>query len=315
MYDFPYDRQKMSLDLLEFVWRSDKDSTDHAYSMNICAFTVETESLLPEWEAAPAIIKDKNKTPQMKQIDCDKQPPAYASRFSVILRVERRNWYYVVQVFGLTILITVSSCFPLCLPPSKDHVGDRLALYAGGLLTLTAFKYGVADQLPSVPYSTKFDRIMFYQMVTLVVLSLEALIAYRIVDEEGLEELDLHAVQLMTTRSCDIFEDVIFLILVFGWLLYWFYLAADQLGFSFGMKAKSWAKTMENQDKQTDFSYFEEAKYDSTTEFSIKETKLEKLNQEIFISSKNGVSPRKIQELQAQRLELESKLYQKDACG
>merc|ERR1719433_1831125 len=71
MYDFPYDRQKMSLDLLEFVWRSNKDSTDHAYSMNICAFTVETESLLPEWDVAPAIIEDRNKTPQIKQIDCD----------------------------------------------------------------------------------------------------------------------------------------------------------------------------------------------------------------------------------------------------
>ena len=36
----------------------------------------------------------------------------------------------------------------------------RLSVYGGGLLTLVAFKYGVMDHLPSVPYPTFTDNFL-----------------------------------------------------------------------------------------------------------------------------------------------------------
>jgi hypothetical protein len=43
----------------------------------------------------------------------------------------------------------------------KSLVGPlRLSVYGGGLLTLVAFKYGVMDHLPSVPYPTFTDNFL-----------------------------------------------------------------------------------------------------------------------------------------------------------
>ena len=43
----------------------------------------------------------------------------------------------------------------------KKIVGPlRLSVYGGGLLTLVAFKYGVMDHLPSVPYPTFTDNFL-----------------------------------------------------------------------------------------------------------------------------------------------------------
>mmetsp|Transcript_78965 Transcript_78965/g.223473 ORF Transcript_78965/g.223473 Transcript_78965/m.223473 type:complete len:514 (+) Transcript_78965:67-1608(+) len=305
MFDFPYDRQKLSLDLLEFVWRADKDSMDHTFSMHICAFSVETESMLPEWQEAPAVIRALNATQASAQDGFDEQPPAYASRFSVMLRVERKNWYYVMQVHFLTIMITVTSCFPLCLPATKDHVNDRLGAYAGGLLTLTAFKYGVADQLPSVPYSTKFDRIMFAEMFTLVALSVEALLVYRLVEDEEADEVMSLRISAISSKTCGMAEDIGLLLIIVFWLMYWLYLAGDHLGLPFGMKPHSWERTMRTQDKQVTGIELEHADINEAVGSGLhtKQEELASLNQEILGQlSTRGVSPLR---LQARRKQLE----------
>merc|ERR1712032_1531121 len=61
-----------------------------------------------------------------------------------------------------------------------QEVGDRMAVYASGMLTLVAFKYGVSEQLPSVPYSTVSDLFLMSQIATLVFAMVEALLGYKL---------------------------------------------------------------------------------------------------------------------------------------
>merc|ERR1712224_938112 len=106
--------------------------------------------------------------------------PKYCTRFHVKLRLERKHKYYIVQVFMVTWLITLSSLLPMALDCNVDRIGDKLSLHAGGLLTLTAFKFGIAENLPSVPYSTFADFYLMLQVVTLVIASVFGLVLYRL---------------------------------------------------------------------------------------------------------------------------------------
>jgi hypothetical protein len=210
--DFPFDRQVLNLELFDFVWRRDKDSDTYEESMKIVHFTLETQSMLPQWKPLHCLIiplneqrndliecnspkrlrpccthhiRDGHKIPV--DIESSTGPlvrPNYCTRFNVKLRLERKHTYYIVQVFMVTYLITVASLLPMALDCNVDLIGDKLSLHAGGLLTLTAFKFGIAENLPSVPYSTFTDLYLMLQVVTLVAASVFGLVIYR-VEEAG----------------------------------------------------------------------------------------------------------------------------------
>lgn len=229
MKDFPFDRQVIDLERLEFVWRdsgSDKQSLDDYYKrMQVVKFTVKTSSMLPEWGAYDALIEVREEsarpasspTPSITSSpSLHSDPPTFASSFSLKLRIERKHWFYVRQVFFVTYLITLVSCAPLCMPPEERHMGDRLSLYGGGLLTLVAFKYGIAEHLPSVPYATFTDDFLLYQILTITLCCFETLFAYRLPKEED---------QPSYWSAWDQVENGIFFMLVAGWTLYTIYAA------------------------------------------------------------------------------------------
>jgi len=250
MQDFPFDRQLMSLDVFEFVWQQEKHSKDYDFSMHIVSFRVECVSMLPAWKAFPCIIQaDPSSMQQQAYIsECqDQEPPQYASRFRVQLRIERKKWFYIYQLFCLTILITWATLLPLMMPASEDHVGDRLGLYSGGVLTLTAVKYSVGEQLPCVPYMTKFDRIMFYEIFTIVVCAFEALLAFRIV---GTKEFELFGM-----NGEDLTGWIEFLMFI-GFLSFWWLMLLHlSLGDKVpcGMKHRDWKYILDHQEAQADF--------------------------------------------------------------
>ncbi|CAE7469467.1 unnamed protein product [Symbiodinium natans] len=184
--DFPFDRHVIRLQNLDFVWRSYKDDDDFFDSMKIVWLQIESKSILPEWTPAGPLIEPLQKVdwndPQASQLspDWEEEEADFANKFQIDLRIERAHKFYVRQILFVTYLITLTSCTPLFMHP--EDMGDRLSVYGGGLLTLVAFKYGVMDHLPSVPYSTFTDSYLLWQMVTITMCTLESLIAYRLKD-------------------------------------------------------------------------------------------------------------------------------------
>jgi len=158
--------------------------------------------------------------------------------------LERANWYYVAQVFGLTVMITVASFLGILIP-LEANLPDRLSLYAGGILTLTSFKYSVGDQLPSVPYSTKFDWCILFQFLTLIVCALETLVAFRLVQDRYVSGEEAKS-QLQKAETC------FFFVLLASWLLYWFWIAGRDMGLGIGLWPHDWVYILSNQEYQAE---------------------------------------------------------------
>jgi len=229
MTDFPFDRQLINLELLEFVWRSSKDTDTFDFSMKLVQLKVFSTSMLPNWKPYPCIINAENETQPSDNSTNFK--PMFASRFQVQLKLQRNATFHIYQTFLVTCLITAIACFPLALPPTQDFVAKRLAAYALGILTLVSYKYGIADQLPKVPYPTYADMFMLAQIVTVVAMAIECLIAYRLVNW-GVEE-----------TTIDIIEIVLLVIVLsywFWWLMY--------AGLIKSKHRKEWELVLQDQD-------------------------------------------------------------------
>jgi len=194
MTEFPFDRQLINLELLEFVWRSSKDTDTFDFSMPLVQLKLFTSSMLPEWTPFPSVIYAENETQPSENPANVK--PTFASRFQVQMKLQRNATFHIYQTFLVTCLITAIACLPLALPPNEDFVAKRLAAYAVGILTLVSYKYGIAGQIPQVPYPTYADMFMMYQIVTVVAMAIECLIAYRLVNW-GVEETIIDIIELV----------------------------------------------------------------------------------------------------------------------
>mmetsp|Transcript_23919 Transcript_23919/g.53844 ORF Transcript_23919/g.53844 Transcript_23919/m.53844 type:complete len:412 (-) Transcript_23919:100-1335(-) len=194
--DFPFDRHVIHLQNLDFVWRSQKDHDDFFDSMKIVWLQVDFKSILPEWtpgqvdiEPLQRSVEENNSPLSPDSVKHEDEEAPFANKFQIDLRIERAHKFYVRQIFFVTYLITLASCSPLFMRP--EDMGDRLSVYGGGLLTLVAFKYGVMDHLPSVPYSTFTDTFLLWQVVTIIMCMLESLIVYRVTGGSDQNLLDL----------------------------------------------------------------------------------------------------------------------------
>lgn len=222
VHDFPFDRQVVNLDLFDFVWRNNKDVDVYHEAMKVVSFSLDTISMLPEWDTFSAIIEPRN-------VWRPGSGPSFGTRFNVKLRLQRREKYYITQIFLISFLITSCSLLPLALAPGDKFIGDRLALHSSGLLTLISFKYGVQGDMPSVPYSTFVSTFLTAQICTLVAVSAEAIISYRLVDAH----IDFGFINL--------FEDLLLYVLLMGWLFYF-------LHFAFNKKRVPWDKVLSSQE-------------------------------------------------------------------
>jgi len=229
MTDFPFDRQLINLELLEFVWRSSKDTDTFDFSMKLVNFKLFTTSMLPNWQPFPSVIYAENET--YPSDTSSGVRPTFASRFQVQLKIQRNANFHIYQTFLVTCLITAIACFPLALPPTQDFVAKRLAAYALGILTLVSYKYGIADQLPKVPYPTYADMFMLAQIVTVTAMAIECLIAYRLVNW-GVEE-----------TIVDIIEAVFLVFLLAYWLFRLLY-----AGMYKSKHRKEWGLVLQDQD-------------------------------------------------------------------
>jgi hypothetical protein len=210
MSQFPFDRHILNLERLEFVWRPQKDDADYYKSMKLACLTVETSSMLPEWNVLDAYVRPLNaQVPDLSQGHAvaklkSRCTWSHASKFTVQLRIERKARFYCWQVFLVTYLITMLTCTPLGMDPLE--VGDRLAVFVGGMLTLVAFKYGVSDHLPSVPYQTFTDKFLLAQIMTIFFFGILTIVSYRII----VYFEDLHLV-------VDWFENIVGFLSFLGW--------------------------------------------------------------------------------------------------
>lgn len=231
--DFPFDRQIINLDLFEFVWRKDMDSMEFEESMQVVQLSIQTVSMLPDWDTYPALIRPL-------ELRHAGGGPASCSRFSAKLRIQRKPSYYVVHIFLLSYLIFAASLLPLGMEPGDTHIADRLALHSGGLLTLVSFRYSVADELPCVPYSTFTHSFLNLQVITLALVAVESLGSYKLVVK------DWHSgARLLRPHAVNIMEDILLVVLLVGWGGVVIYVSCFK-------RMQAWYAVLENQQDSTE---------------------------------------------------------------
>jgi hypothetical protein len=164
----------------------------------------------------------------------------------VKLRVEHQHLFYVWQVLFPALLMILTSVTPLAMPPREDDMGDRLAVYGGGLLTLVAFKYGVADHLPSVPYATFVDTYLKWQVICVSVCALESVVSFHLILRG--HDHDINSDDVFW--NLDETENLMFWLLVVGWCLYFI-----RLGFIMPLRKLDWRDVWDRSAKM--MSYFE----------------------------------------------------------
>jgi hypothetical protein len=74
------------------------------------------------------------------------------------------------------------------------------------MLTLVAFKYGISDHLPSVPYQTLADKFLLACIVTIFLCAVATLYPYRVAKEDEVVE-----------RVIDLSENAAFFLVFVGW--------------------------------------------------------------------------------------------------
>lgn len=78
------------------------------------------------------------------------------SLLHVDMHIERRWGYWVYNVL-LPLIIISSSTFSAFVTPD---IGDQISTVLTVLLTLTAFKFAIAEKLPAVSYQTNLDLFL-----------------------------------------------------------------------------------------------------------------------------------------------------------
>ena len=81
------------------------------------------------------------------------------------LRCKRRPSYYVQNVVVIMFVLTTLGLIAYALPP--DSLGDRVNIQITLILTVVAFKFVLATQIPRTSYNTLLDYYIFLCTITL----------------------------------------------------------------------------------------------------------------------------------------------------
>jgi Neurotransmitter-gated ion-channel ligand binding domain len=179
---FPFDRQKLRIELESFDWPADQLVLTR--EADRVAFSERFE--IPEWRAV-AVDSEIRDMPEERA-----RTPF--SELVVTLEVDRESGFYVWKILvPLVLLVGISwSVFWM----SGETLAARIAISFTGILTVVAYQFVINEVLPKVTYFTLWDTILLLSFVlmalTVAVNVLQALL--RIKRRENLaNEIDATA--------------------------------------------------------------------------------------------------------------------------
>lgn len=171
---FPFDWQDFTIAI---GMRPGKGGGDRRYVMLMDPVIFTTNQAIPEWqiygkgEAPGTAIMNGGK---MKTMFCKfGDGSGHLARCWFRFHMRRYPYYYIVNVFALTMMISTLSVCSFAIP--FTDIADRLSFNVTLLLTLVALKFVVSGFMPKVPYMTMMDiRLNLSGFVLLVVMLIQS---------------------------------------------------------------------------------------------------------------------------------------------
>jgi len=165
LHRFPFDRQTLVMEMESYLWHRDElqlihDETISGFSAGIA---------IPEW----TIREVRGHVSEVAVMRSD----APFSRYTLEIEIERQPGFYLWKVFLPLIVIVALSWSVFWMTDERFAARSRIS--ATGVLTIVAYQFVFAENLPRVGYLTLLDQVMIGSFVLLAVTVLESLLVDR----------------------------------------------------------------------------------------------------------------------------------------
>ncbi len=165
LHRFPFDRQTLILEIESYLWHRDQLQLIH--DETISGF--RDEIAIPEWSIR-AVHGDVNEVAVMRS-------DVPFSRYTLEIEISRRPGFYLWKVFLPLVVIVALSWSVFWMTDERFSARSRIS--ATGVLTVVAYQFVFAENLPRVGYLTLLDLAMIGSFGLLAVTVLESLLVDR----------------------------------------------------------------------------------------------------------------------------------------
>lgn len=162
---FPFDDQRLILEIESYVWdegqvqiMADDDKSGFAETFEI-----------PEWTVTAVQAEVRT----VDVIRSDKQ----FSRLTLAIDIKRKSGFYLWKILLPLLIIVMLSWSVFWMV--DENFGMRVRLAATGVLTVVAYQFAVAKDLPRVGYLTLIDKVTVVSFLLLATTVLESYLVSR----------------------------------------------------------------------------------------------------------------------------------------
>lgn len=169
LHAFPYDQQKLHIDV---------ESSFHATKFIKLVTAAEDAALYSHkcTEHSEFQINRGALDTTINKVEFVTEDDADFERYSLILHVSRRPGFYVGKVGLVNLICVVIGCSISFISPESP--GDRLAINSTMFLTLVAFQFVIADQMPKISYFTLLDYLVLICYVIMIANVTQTIVQY-----------------------------------------------------------------------------------------------------------------------------------------
>ena len=176
---FPFDKQTLTLGMESFAW----DASQLVMIANHDTTGFSNDFIMPEWD-----IVDVFAETMITDVARSEEP---FSRLLLSIVIERKSGFYLWKVLLPLLIIVALSWSVFWMKDEKFAV--RVRTSATGILTIVAYQFMAAKDLPRVAYLTLIDKIMVASFILLAITVVQSLIVSRCSDPEVGRRIDRNA--------------------------------------------------------------------------------------------------------------------------
>jgi hypothetical protein len=162
---FPFDQQKLSVELESFVWNADEVQLIAVQNPK----HVNQDLQINGWRLDPV-------NPVTSKVDNERYVTGDGySRFTSTISLHRNPWFYIWSILFPLVLVTFFAV--LCFFWDQETLTERVAQVLTCLLTVTAQSLAVSGDLPKISYFTRIDWAFLLTYVVLLIVAVESIFA------------------------------------------------------------------------------------------------------------------------------------------
>jgi hypothetical protein len=173
---FPFDEQTLTVGLESYAW--DANQTLLIADDETTGFS--DKFVMPEWRLV-RVFADT----MITEVARSDEP---FSRFVLSIEIERKSGFYLWKVLLPLLIIVALSWSVFWMNDEKFAV--RVRTSATGILTIVAYQFMAAKDLPRVAYLTLIDKIMVASFILLAITVVQSLVVSRCSDPEVGRRID-----------------------------------------------------------------------------------------------------------------------------